>query len=336
MSQLHYKRSKARLSMGDLEKTKRQSLKLAEHLQAIGEATGDERYKSQAERVRYCSTFWQGYFCKECGKYHYMHTTGCHHRLCPICAVRQARVVAVQAMEAIQFISDHEEKPLRLSLLTLTQKNVKGSELNREVSSLLEAWERMRHIREFERGVKGWARTIEIVPALNDPGSFHPHIHCILIHSDETSLCSAREWWAKMWKRSMELDYEPIVDIRPVENTEGAVYEVSKYVSKLSRVYDGSEWERFNVKHMTDAIYNRRLRSYGGIWAKARKRLNMARVEQMNDDAISEYGDMLDSKCDECGKDLAFVSLRWAGLKFVTMPEDLVIIPPLISDLSST
>lgn len=298
------------LSMAELNLSKKQSLKLSKHLDTLYHETGNSVYAAQSFRVSSCSTFWTGMYCPTCGKYHQMHTTGCKHRLCPTCAARASRVTAMQALECMEVIN-----PAGMSLLTLTVQNVTGDLLSHNIDSQLEAWSRLRHIREFQRRVSGWARTIEIVPAL-DGTLYHPHIHAILIHDDLGALASGA-WWSNAWKDCMCLDYNPIVDIRPITNRETSVFEVSKYVSKLSRVYDGTSRELDNVRYIGDAMYNRQLRTYGGEWLKARRRLKMLHVEQMEDDDISEYGTMADTKCATCKTEMTQVSLYWAGLTYM-------------------
>lgn len=314
MSHLHYSIKSRGLSMAELNSAKAQSLKLAKDLQAIYQESNQEKYASMAGRVRYCSTFWQGFYCAKCGKFHQMHTTGCKHRLCPICAVRSARVVAVQAMEAIEDISSRYPSSI-CSLLTLTQKNVDGRNLCSTIDSMLSAWQKLRHIRRFNREIIGWARTIEIIPALDDI-SYHPHIHAIIVHEPNAEVSMNGAWWSNSWRDCMGLDYQPIVDVRQIEDRQGAVYEVSKYVSKLSRIY-GSQNELNHVKYIGDAMYNRQLRTYGGEWLKARRNLNQLAVEKMDDDAISEYGELATDKCAICNTQMTAVCLSWSGLTYL-------------------
>lgn len=316
MSHSHYISKRAGLSMTDLNTSKKQVLRLSAHLRTLYQETGDERYQAAAARSATCSTYWQGFYCPICNTYHHMHTTGCKHRLCPICAVRASRVVARQATEAADYMLS-QDGDIRCSLLTLTQRNVSGEKLSQEIDSMLAAWQALRHLRAFSRNVIGWARTIEIIPA-KDGESYHPHIHAIIMHKDLGCL-AAGAWWARAWCSAMKLDYFPIVDIRPISDMKGAVYEVSKYVSKLSRVYDGTSRELEHVRYIGDAMYQRQLRTYGGAWLKARRALNMARVEQMDDDSISQYGDMLNAEgtCRNCSTELKAVCLSWAGLTYV-------------------
>ena len=325
MSHKHYTPSRRLMSMAELNVNKILNIRLADHLQSLGEEMQSHRLKMQSYRVRMCSTFWNGYYCEKCGKYHGMHTTGCKNRLCPICATRTARVTAIQAVEAIEKIHS-AYTDIQMSLLTLTQKNVEGESLAYEVSRMLKAWSALIN-RPVMRKLIGWARTIEIVPALAKDGTYHPHIHAILVH--QPSKCPSVEWISSAWRSAMELDYDPICDLRPIEDEQGAVFEVSKYISKMTRVYDGSPQEHDHIRYMSEAMTARRLRSYGGEWRKARIALGMMHAEEMDDDALDEYGEITDlsEACPECGEKTAPTCLRWAGLHYVGMDSQIKVIP---------
>lgn len=326
MSRCHYTPSPRQMSMAELNHNKTLNMRLADHLRSLAVELNDPRYESQAERVHYCSTFWQGMYCPTCKKFHYMHTTGCKHRLCPICATRASRVTAAQALEAMEWMHNRHEG-LKCSLLTLTQRNVEGPALNDEISRMLKGWYNVINQRLFRFGTIGWARTIEIVPSINHDGTYHPHVHAIIVHKGELRL--SLEWFIQRWRSGMHLNYDPVCDLRPIDDEEGAVYEVSKYISKMTRVYDMSPQEHDHVRWLAEATYNRRLRTYGGDWRIARIQLSQRPVEIMEDDEISEYGEMqnLDAICPHCSSGTIFSTLRWAGLKYAVMPEQISVIP---------
>lgn len=311
--------------MAELNTWKCLNLKLADHLQKLGDETGEHRFYSKAERAKHCSTFWNGFYCESCGKYHGMHTTGCKNRLCPICATRTARVTAIQAVEAIEKIKQQYPE-CQLSLLTLTQRNVEGADLAAEISRMLKGWSYVIN-RAPVRRLIGWARTIEIVPAINGGTKYHPHIHAIIVH--HPSGCPSVSWWIEAWKAGMGLNYYPVCDLRPIKDQDGAVFEVSKYVSKMTRVYDGSKAEHNHVRYMSEAMESRRLRTYGGEWRKARIDLNITDAEDLDDDALDEYGELndLSGACPGCGSATVPACLRWAGLRYVNIPDQIKVIP---------
>ena len=97
----------------------------------------------------------------------------------------------------------------------------------------------------------------------------------------------------------------------------------------MTRVYDGTEHEHDHVRYMTEAMQSRRLRTYGGEWRKARIALNMMNAEDLDDDAIDEYGELTDlsGACPGCGSGTVPACLRWSGLRYVGIPDDIRVIP---------
>lgn len=325
MSHCHYTPSRRLMSMAELNHNKTLNIRLADHLRSLSVEYDDHRLFAQSERARHCSTFWNGFYCASCGKYHHMHTTGCRNRLCPICATRTARVTAIQAVEAVAKIKEKYPE-CKMSLLTLTQRNIAGPDLASEVSKMLDGWTYLINRAPMRRLI-GWARTIEIVPALN-PTLYHPHIHAILVHHPFNS-CPSITWIQAAWMEGMHLDYNPVCDLRPIEDEQGAVFEVSKYVSKMTRVYDNSPYEHDHVRYMSEAMQSRRLRSYGGEWRRARIELNVTDAELLDDDALDEYGEITDlsGACPTCNSATIPVCLRWSGLRYVNVPDDVRVIP---------
>ena len=304
------------LQVSDITRAKRQSGKLAYLLYLQGIDKNTEHMFVIADRVRSCSTYWSGFKCPQCGRLHGMITYGCKHRLCPICATRKSRATAAQAMQVIEALQ-RQEKPgdWEYCLLTLTQRNVSGENLSREIDALLDAWSRLRYLRVIRSDLLGWARTVEITAGAND--TYHPHIHCILIIRRGSQL-RLTSYWRRLWSKMMGLDYEPICDCRGITDA-AAVFEVSKYVTKVGKLLSNPDLGQCydDVRYIGDAISGRRLRSYGGVWAKMRREMKMVDVESMDDGALDAAGALLDGhgQC-ECGSAVEAVCLMWSGMEY--------------------
>lgn len=300
-----------------LRRSKKQSLTLAYVLYLQGLEADNAQMMVRSTRVRDCSTYWQGFKCPQCGRLHGMTTYGCHHRLCPICSVRKSRATAAQAMQVINQVQREcieQQTSYDYSLLTLTQRNVPAEELNAEITRMLNAWSSLRYLRQVRRELIGWARTIEITVGQN--GTYHPHIHCILITKQGSELTTTNAW-RRIWREAMSLDYQPICDCRAITEV-NAVYEVSKYVTKLAKIFEqplGYVYD--DVKVIGDATYKRRLRSYGGRWAAIRREMKMVDVEEMDDGVLNATAALLDGhdRC-ECGHELEPVCLIWSGMDY--------------------
>lgn len=310
----HFIRKRLGLQVDSLTRSKKQAGNLAYILYLQSIEKNSDGLLVTADRVAQCSSVWTGFKCPECGRLHGMMTYGCKHRLCPLCSVRKSRAVAAQAMQVIESIQ-RKYADLDYHLLTLTQRNVSAEQLPDEIDRLLNAWSSLRFLRLVRRDLIGWARTIEIT--VGSDGTYHPHIHAILLLKKGSPL-STQAAWRALWKESLHLQYEPICDCRPLSDT-AAVYEVSKYVTKVSKVLGNPNLGQCydDVDAITTAVYGRRLRSYGGIWAKERKALRMVDVDTMDDGQLSAVGNMIDGheKC-ECGADVEAVCLIWSGMEY--------------------
>lgn len=316
------------ITVRELAIMKRRSMRLAYnlHLMAADGAGNSAGYKTDAARalrVLSCSTIWEAYRCPTCGQLHSTRTWGCHHRLCPLCSMRASRATATQAQLVMGLAKvEHKDEKLSYALLTLTQRNVSGAELAAELDRIIAAWSQLRYIRHIRRHLAGWARSIEITVAAD--GSYHPHLHAILmLRADAPTEMKGSMYWRQLWAQSMGTDYTPICDCRPVKDA-AAVFEVSKYVTKVSKLLETTDDALLydQIKTIDAAIYGRRLRSYGGLWLRMRRELAMRDAEDMSDIEIEAHDIDKSDKCD-CGTpdtQYARVALIWAGMEYKIRP----------------
>jgi len=270
---------------------------------------GDKRWSlvancSQALGIKYCPS---------CGRTHADVSWCCRHRLCPICAMRRSRKIGRQALDAFEALRQRGElENTKLYLLTLTQKNVEPVHLADEIDGLLAALKSIRHTRDVRRFVIGAARNIEVTYNSRSR-TFHPHVHMIVILSgDASEELSTSAYWRSVWRRVMKLDYEPICDIRPIVDAQGAVCEVSKYCIKPSSIYGlqlSDDELDMVVSTLNTSLAGRRLVSYTGIWRAIR-----ADLKQKEPDDDLEHDDTSDV-CG-CGAALMDAILKWDGLEY--------------------
>lgn len=291
---------------------KRHSVALAESLRRLG----DRRWANVAN----CSQALGIKYCASCGRTHVDVSWCCRHRLCGVCALRRSRKTGRQALDAFQYMQDGGQlEGARLALLTLTQRNVSAGDLGAELDKLLSALSSIRHTADARRYIIGSARNVEITYNAR-ARTYHPHVHLIVILSpDAPQELSESRYWRQLWQRLMSLDYEPICDIRPITDTEGAVCEVSKYCIKPSSIFGLS----LSPDHLDQVVFalnavlaGRRLVSYTGVWRKARLAL-----KQRDPDEDLEHDDMSDV-CG-CGAALMDAVLRWDGLEYQVSPSPL-------------
>jgi len=294
-----------------ITRVKKQSLKLAYlYYLCSRELEAGNKYETKALRVKQCSTMWHGLMDPKNGGFYHLQTYGCNDRMCPMCAMRKSRAIAAQAMAILPGIL--AAAPGRVAVLvTLTIKNVPSDELEGAIQALLDAWTamRMRSIVRFH--TPAWARSIEVTRN-PDTGDWHPHVHIIAV-VDDPELVKPGPWKAA-WQAAADLSYTPVIDARQVKSKKG-VYEISKYISKLSVLLDLPLGEAYDsILKLQDVVHGRQLRAFGGEWQKARRLAKMVDVDVMDDGQLDAAAAALDG--DDSRSTLVPVVLWWSGLEY--------------------
>jgi hypothetical protein len=205
-------------------------------------------------------------------------------------------------------------------LVTLTVRNVPGEQLSATLDQMLLAWNKMQDRRQVRRGLLGWARNLEITynQARDD---YHPHIHAI-IYTRDLDMAKA-SFWGNLWREVMQLDYDPIIDVRPIKDGAGAVAEISKYVTKVGSILDLPDGIVDDVvQTLATALYKRRLRAYGGEWARVRRAIGAVDEDKLTDEQVDGLSDQVEGiEC--CGHEMVEVVMRWTGDEYeVTRADD--------------
>lgn len=270
-------------------------------------------YPDYADRVEGCATWLR--FGTIGDRRGLLGANFCKLRLCPMCVARGARVRAQmlsKVMDAVQ-----EEHRCQYIFLTLTIQNVPGDKLGEALDQLAAGWRRLMNQRPVLAAVKGWFRAIEITRN-NEPdslwyGTFHPHIHAILVVEDgyfkkKNGLYLTKDDIIARWRQACRLDYDPSVDISKTydkkskkkpkgdnQASAGAVLEAAKYATKDSDYISdslGDEEAAQVVADYTRALHRRRLTAFGGWMKETAKRLKADDLDGVDpgsgDDVIRE------------------------------------------------
>jgi len=271
-------------------------------------------YLKQAEKVAKCSP-WLKFGLKANGTRELMEAFFCHARLCSMCQWRKSRMLQQQLLKVFKA---HRE--LRVSdralFLTLTVRNVDGSDLNTAIDTMTEGIRRLMMYKRIKGAVTGWYRALEVTYN-PETGEYHPHYHVLLMVRGEYFNKQAKWYipqpeWVAMWGRALGVDYLPSVDIRAVngragaemsERTRKALAEVTKYAAKPQDIYslsdNGASIPSHIVKVLHDSLAGRRLVGWGGLFKKLHKELNLADVDDENvdltrvDDAVPEGSEII-------------------------------------------
>lgn len=275
-----------------------------------------EKLIKKADSIRNCGT-WLEFIATPDGDYKKLFLANfCKNRMCPMCQWRRSLRV-FSDLSKVMNIMQTRTSSNNIVFLTLTLKSCEGSELSSTISNLLDGWKKLFRMLKFKRNFIGWFRALEIT--YDDiTETFHPHIHAILFCKKSYFYKSNKEYmhtadWVQAWKKILNVDYDPICDIRAVKgkkkkdgsiDNSKAVLEVSKYtvkmdfvqhLEKLRELKEGAMDFDEEVEYMhqqtkidnallilAEALHGRRLYAYGGELKKIANELNCNDVEKAN------------------------------------------------------
>ena len=229
----------------------------------------------------------------------------CKSKFCPMCMWRRSLKIFAQMSQVMDYLQNNPEtRGYRYVFLTLTQRNCTGPELPGVVDRMAKAWYAIIHgdvlpgtekshryswLREHV--IRGAFRTLEVT-VNQAANTYHPHFHIVLAVPHNYFLAS-NPWymshsdWFTLWRAAMALDYDPSVRIEsikpdPERGYGPAVAEVSKYPVKDSDFmgpdisFDNSKDFLYNLNR---GLFNRRLLSWSGCFAQARRALGLTDPE---------------------------------------------------------
>lgn len=185
----------------------------------------------------------------------------CRLRHCPVCQWRRSLMWKAKAFKVLPRIV--EAYPThRWVFLTLTVKNVPIAELRTTLTQMNKGFGRLMQLKAFP--AIGWLRSTEVTRGRD--GKAHPHFHCLLLvqRSYFGKKYIKQAEWAEMWRKSMRLDYTPVMDVRAVK--EGyqpmeLIPELLKYCTKESDLAADREW----FLELTRQMHKMRAIATGGV-----------------------------------------------------------------------
>ena len=246
----------------------------------------------------------------------------CKNKFCPICARRRSKLLAYQTSKVVDKILE-TDPTAKFLFLTLTTKNVSGSEIIKEINLYCESVRKIFNngkgslpsAKKFREQVLGIIRHIEITYN-RKLDNYHVHSHILIAVKGSYFLSqnylTQREFQA-IWKQAARLDYDPIVDIRPIkahgQNLKKAIIEVSKYPTKPANILDLPEEKAIEVlTNLQHGLFNRRLVTFTGLFRKFRRELKLEDIEKANLIHVGE-----EETTDEQGDHIEYHVFRWSN-----------------------
>jgi plasmid rolling circle replication initiator protein Rep len=219
----------------------------------------------------------------------------CRVRHCPVCQWRRSLMWKAKAYQILpKIVSKYPDH--RWLFMTLTQKNVPITELRETLTQMNKGFKRMVERKAFP--AIGWLRSMEVTRGRD--GNAHPHFHCLLMvprsYFGRNYLKQAE--WVQLWRESMRLDYNPIMDIQAVRegtSPSSLIPELLKYCTKESDMVVDREW----FLELTTQLHKMRAIATGGVLKEF-----LAELENEPEDLIGE-GD------DELGEDYGRLLFGW-------------------------
>lgn len=227
----------------------------------------------------------------------------CRIRHCPVCQWRKSLF-----WKHNMYVAYDEVKAKypthRWLFLTLTVKNCEIGELRETLKHMNKAWDRLTKRSVFNRVVEGWIRTTEITRPKDGTHNSHahPHFHVMLLVKPSFFAKNyiKQQEWTDLWRDCLRVDYQPIIDIRAIQNKsknknfdpdiaiKNAIAETLKYsVKPDDLVGDGSKHANAWFYELTRQTFRLRFISSGGALKQAFKPDD----KMTNDDMINTGGE---------------------------------------------
>ena len=206
-------------------------------------------------------------------------TRFCRVRHCPVCQWRRSLRWKAKAYKVLpQIVAAYPTH--RWLFLTLTLKNVPISKLRDTLTWMHESFKRMVKLKDFP--AIGWLKSTEVTRGKD--GSAHPHFHCLLLVQPSyfSHGYMKQSDWCELWRKSLRIDYQPVVDVQAVRKGSqpmSLVPELLKYCTKESDLVCDREW----FLELTRQMHKLRCVATGGVLKQYLKDL-----EQDPDDLIGK------------------------------------------------
>ena len=179
----------------------------------------------------------------------------------------------------------------RFLFVTFTVKNCDADKLSQTIDMMNMGFKRLtdkskgvKITEKFKNNMLGYMRAIEVTYNQQED-TYHPHIHCIFAvkagYFKGNGYIKKSEW-QYIWGECCKTEYEPIVHVQQIKNsTSKAVAEVAKYPVKIDDLvnYDNEEKSIQALTVLTKFLHKRRLITFGGNFAEARKLLNLDDID---------------------------------------------------------
>jgi plasmid rolling circle replication initiator protein Rep len=245
-------------------------------------------YNQYASRIDFCSQLLDFRLCPDDAEGVYKMKLAssrfCRVRHCPVCQWRRSLMWKAKAYKILpRVVRDYPKH--RWLFLTLTIRNCPITELRDTLQWMSKSWQRLVQRKSFP--AIGWIRSTEVTKGKD--GNAHPHFHCLLLVKPSyfTHGYMKQQEWVELWRQCLRIDYQPILDIRPVKKGHQPmelIPELLKYCTKESDLVADREW----FLELTSQMHKLRAIVTGGVLKDYLKELENEPEDLVGDDDSAE------------------------------------------------
>jgi len=307
---------------GEIKKEREWSRKKAKTL-ILSDAFKRLEQEKKATKVKTCASYLL-FSEKLDGTKKLKHAFFCKDILCPVCAWRRSIANRGQLFKIIHKMYEYHPD-VNFIFLTLTQKNVKASDLKSEIETLNKAFDKMFRRSEIYKNpyLLGHVKVLEITRNLKkrseNYNTYHPHFHVLIAVKPlyfSHNFYLSQERLTTLWQEALKIDYKPIVHVLKVKTTgeQGklnmgeisevkAVLETAKYTVKDSEyIYESLDLNNKDqvyemdtgIETLMKSLKNKNMISYSGIFRLIKHDLGLEDVMSENADLIG-YDEKIDT-----------------------------------------
>lgn len=216
----------------------------------------------------------------------------CRERICPMCTWRRSIRIGLQMEE---LYTELKKRDYPLMHVVFTVENVKGAELSGCIDGMMAAFKYLTQQSSiYKKSFCGFYRALEITYNA-DEDTYHPHLHCIFAARPDyfDGYFVSKDKLISAWRKALKCNYDPSVWMDMLEpdkngSLTGAVKELTKYAFKSVDVLSapGNKKQVEVLKTIDYTLKNRRLLSFGGVFAEMRRMLKQDDIEADNADLV--------------------------------------------------
>lgn len=258
---------------------KAESVLVAQKLYAAG-------LKKRGDRIMSCNRMIKLAQCADCGHIEIVSASYCRDRLCPLCSWR----LSIQRYARMRRILESIPSGFEYSLVTLTVKNCKSSDLSSTIAAMSASWADVRRQRWLKDRLIGWARSLEVTYNKRSC-EVHPHFHIIAVWSRASEGgCTAliQEWLQRCARHGLTCT-AAAQDAQSIKSAGGegasligAICETMKYCVKSKDLLDGVPLSI--VRDIAIGLEGKKLISLGGLIKKIAAKLAIDDIDKPDDD----------------------------------------------------